>query len=236
MEKSPMAAKALALISVVFLVLFPTSCMDVFTNSWGSALKRDPDKLIPKVTTSNVGELLDASVGDPEFAAVLLGKIRNSVENTTGKDKAILQDAGLKAAVEASGLAAEFINNAGELLKTESAEGVKNSIDTILKNLDTDRSISIANNLLDILDDETAFKEFSEASNGDLAVAAVVLLIGEVKKSGGTLDDYLDDFLNRKLDENILSKEEKKALFLANQARNSNNDLIDQLLESMDLL
>lgn len=236
MKKFPMAVKALALITVVFLVLFPTSCMDVFTNSWGSTFKRDPNKLIPRVTTSNVGELLDASVGDPEFAAVLLKKISDSLENTTDKDRAILQDAGLKAAVEASGLAAEFINNAGELLKTESAEGVKNSIDAILKNLDTDRSISIAEDLLAILDDENAFKTYSAASSGDLAVAAVVLLLGEVKKSGGTLDAYLDSFTNRKPTLDSLTPREKKAIFLANQARNSDNDLIDQLLESMELI
>jgi hypothetical protein len=233
MEKSSAAVKVFSLVTVVFLALFPVSCMDVFTNSWGSAFKRDPDKLIPKVTTSNVQELLDASVGDPEFAAVLLKKIADSLKGTAGKDKAALQDAGLKAAAEASGLAGEFINNAGELLKTDSVDAVKNSINNILQNLDLNRSISIAEDLRGILDDEDAFG-YSKASDGDLAVAAVVLILADVKESGGTLETYLESFEERKKIEP--TPNEKMAIFLANKARGSHNDLIDQLLDSLDLL
>jgi hypothetical protein len=222
------------IIPVVFTL---SSCTDVFSTSWGSALKRDPDKLIPQVTSSNVEELLDASLGDPDFATILLGKINDSVKTAKGGEKAALQDAGLKAAANASGLATSILDNAGTLLTSGkgSSKDIQNTVDGILRDMNGENLQQIAGDLRTILDDESTYKKNSKAPDEDLAVAAVVLLLADAKKAEN-LDEYLDAFADRK-ESLTLTSNEKKALFLAETLakKHTDNEIINELLDAMKL-
>jgi hypothetical protein len=221
------------IIPVVFIL---SSCTDVFSTSWGSALKRDPDKLIPQVTSSNVKELLEASLGDPGFATTLLGKINDSVKTTQGEEKAALQDAGLKAAANASGLTNSILNNAEALLKSGGGniEDIKNTVDGILRDMNGEALQQIAGNLQTILKDKNTYQAKNKAPDEDLAVAAIVLLLADAKKAEN-LDAYLDAFAGRK--ELTLNPNEETALFLAGiiADKHTNNKIISELLEAMKL-
>jgi hypothetical protein len=224
------------LILTITAALVLSSCMDVFATSWGSALKRDPNKLIPTVTASNVGDLLDASLGDTDFASTLLGKIDEAAKTAQGSDKTALQDAALKAAANASGLTTAILENAGTLLETgESDADITKTIDGILKDIDGESLRQIADNLRSVLDtSQGAYRQGTKASNEDLAVAAVILLLADAKEAGD-LEDYLDSFASRK-NLNPTSNEET-ALFLAGiiAQKNTDDEIISQLLSAMNL-
>jgi hypothetical protein len=221
------------LIPALTAALTLSSCMDVFSTSWGSALKRDPNKLIPTVTASNVEDLLDASVGDTDFASALLGKIKDSAQNAKGAEKATLQDAALKAAANASGLATEVLKNAETLFETGNGHtgDIQHTIDGILKDIDGSSLQQITRDLNSVLDN--AYRG-SNASNEDLAMAAIILLLADAKK-GGNLENYLNDFSNRK--GGSLTPNEQTALRLAEiiAERNTDDDIIRQLLDAMNL-
>jgi hypothetical protein len=223
---------------IIPAVLTLSSCVDVFSTSWGSALKRDPDKLIPQVTASNVEDLLEASLGDTDFATTLLGKISDSVETARGDEKAALQDAGLKAAANASGLATSILDNAGTLLKGSEGDitDIQTTIDAILKDINGEDLQQIAADLRAILNNETinTYKAKTKASDEDLAVAAIVLLLADAKKTGN-LNSYLNQFANRK-DVNP-TENEKKAILLAGviAERTIDNEIINELLSAMNL-
>jgi hypothetical protein len=218
---------------IVPAVLTLASCAQVFGTSWGSALKRDPDKLIPKVTSSNVGELLEASLGDADFAITLLGKIKDSAGNAQGDEKAALQDAALKAAANGSGLTTAILNNAGTLLEGKgNTKDIQKAIDGILNDINGADLQKIADDLGDILSDD--YKNKAKATDEDLAVAAVVLLLADAKNTGNNLEDYLESFATRQ-DLNEATPNEAKAIFLAGIVAKRNDGIINDLLSAMNL-
>jgi hypothetical protein len=224
------------LILTITAALVLSSCMDVFSTSWGSALKRDPNKLIPAVTASNVEDLLDASLGDTDFASTLLGKINDAAKTAQGSDKTVLQDAALKAAANASGLTTAILENAGILLESgENTTDIKKTIDGILSGIDGESLRQIADDLRSVLDtSQNAYKQGTKASTEDLAVAAVILLLADAKGEGN-LEDYLDSFAGRK-DLNPTPNEET-AIFLAGivAQKHVDDEIINQLLSAMNL-
>jgi paraquat-inducible protein B len=236
MEKPKSRMSWAVLILALAGALILSSCMDVFSTSWGSALKRDPNKLIPTVTASNVGELLEASLGDTEFASTLLSKIADSAKKTTGKEKAELQDAALKAAANASGLATEVLKNAETLLKTANGNtgDIQHSIDGILKDINGSNLQQISEDLNSVLTGNNY--NGNKASNEDLAMAAIILLLADAQKAD-TLEDYLDSFSGRQQNDTPLSRNEEKALSLAKiiADRHIDDDIISQLLDAMNL-
>jgi hypothetical protein len=173
----------LALLAVVF-----GSCSDFFTHSLGEWAQRDPNSLIPSVTTGNIQNLLDMTANDPDLSLALLKKIADSND---ASDPA-LQTAALQAAANAAGLGAAILQNAGNVkdLDETTARDIVVNVVNGLGNLGEAASL-----LTGILPDVTAvtfdpatdpaWLAFTAVSSpGDLAMAAAVLIAADAKASG----------------------------------------------------
>jgi hypothetical protein len=172
----------------ILLPLVFVSCTDFFTSSWGEWAARDPASLIPKVTASNVDELISMTENNPGLSLELLKKINGAVGSASGSDKARLQNAAITAAVNASDFTNVLMNNAADVSSLEDADNVKALITNTLNSMGNLTTVS--DTLTGVLDQDTAaFK--ASASADDLAMAAALILAGEAKKTGD-----LDNFSN----------------------------------------
>jgi hypothetical protein len=238
----------LSLLCLLALLLL-SGCPDFVSTSWGAWAKRDPGKLIPTPDSNNVSDLVDAARGDKEFAKELLGKIKGEVNNAQGEEKAALQGAGISAAASASGLDVELISGASKLLSAATSSGGDSSaadaaldaVDEIYQGMkDTDLT-SIADDLMEILDDEATFSAdyhnsatSSKTSTDDITVSLMVLLVAEAQESGyDNVNEYVDGFKSRKDEGVLLSEKEQKAVFLAGLIKNQ--DGIGDLLGALGL-
>jgi len=202
--------------TIVFagLVLF-ASCTDFFSASWAKWAARDPDKLIPKVTTGNVNDLVAKAENNPDLSLALLKKIQDAANSASGNEKLKLQSAALGAATNAVGLGQAVLGAAGSLTslsgdtqtQIEDAKNmVLNAINS-LQNLDATSSalVSIVPNPYDADGNITPeFQAFSDtASANDLAMAAAVLIAGQAKNyvndpnNSDDPDDYISSLGNR---------------------------------------
>jgi len=187
----------MVIISVIFI-----SCTDIFTNSLGKWAARDKSKLIPKVTVDNVDELIALAENDPDLSLEVLRKIRDAANGMSDEDRAKLQAAALEAAANASGGANAILEGLGSLTSIDEDTDVEKIVMDALnamKNLDeTTRLLS------DILpvpadpkhpENDEAFMAFANnASASDLALAAVLLLAGEVQRTeADTFEEILDN-------------------------------------------
>jgi hypothetical protein len=173
----------------LLMSLFFVSCTNFFTNSWGKWAARDPASLIPKVTASNVDDLISKSENNPDLSLEVLKKIGSAVGSASGSDKAHLQNAAITAAVNASNLTTTLLNNASNVSNLEDADEVKDLITNTLNSMNNLTSAS--DNLTGILAQDTAFMD--SASADDLALAAALILAGEAKKQGS---DIFNDYEN----------------------------------------
>jgi len=189
------------IILISIITVLAISCTDFFSSSWAPWAARDPNKLVPKVTTGNVDELILMAENNPDLSLAVLEKIGSAVKGASGKSKQKLQNAALSAATNAVGLGQAALGAANDIInidlsnEDEAAEQAKkillDAVDN-MKNLD-----STTQALLEILpdpNDSEAFDEWASGANADdLAMAAAILLAGEVKKADN-IDDYLDTY------------------------------------------
>ena len=181
------------------------SCTDFFSTSLAPWAARDPNKLIPAVTTGNVKDLITQAENDPDLSLAILKKIQSAANGASGQDLQTLQNASLEAAVNAAGLGQAVLGTASNLSKIDfSAEETTAADvqDIILKavgslsNLDSTGQALLAI-LPDPKDTETFNAWAENAPADDLAMAAVVLIAGEINKQNFTdsygIDDYLSD-------------------------------------------
>jgi hypothetical protein len=179
---------------VVFL--FFVSCTGFFTTSWGEWAARDPASLIPKITVSNVGELISMSENNPDLSLEVLKKIGNAAGSASGTDKTKLQNAAITAAVNASNLTTTLLANASNVSTLEDAEDVKDLITNTLNSMGnlTPASDALTGILPDPAVDSSGFDAFTDsASADDLALAAALILAGEAKKSVNS-EDFIANY------------------------------------------
>jgi hypothetical protein len=139
-------------VSLLSAVLFFTACDDFYSKSWGS--QRDYNASNITINAGNVDSWIETAAGNPELANLLTEKIISDLK--TGKlsdaDKAKLQEAGAKLAVEGSGLGTGMINNS----------------DTILKNLkeDDDKAKQgLTDAMQNIMEDSKALDDLKKGAN-----------------------------------------------------------------------
>jgi hypothetical protein len=171
------------------------SCTEFFSTSLAPWAARDPDKLIPKVTVSNVGGLIEQAENDPDLSLALLKKISDAAKNASGGDKAELQNAALEAATNASGLGQAVLGRAGEIASLETPEDAQKLLTNAINDMtNLEAAASVLTGTLPDPSDAPAFQSFVDAASpDDLATAAALLLAGEAKKSGD-IDNYIDGF------------------------------------------
>lgn len=168
----------LKLLPFLLILVFLGSCTEFFSTSWASWASRSPSGLIPDVTTDNVDELVEMAADDPDLSLELLKKIAEAVEGATGQDKADLLSAAVEAAGNAVGLGQTIIEVAGDIASIGD-NPKKVAIDAINSMPNLEETGEALYNLLGSLDNLTDFTD--NASSEDIAMAAVLLLVGEAK-------------------------------------------------------
>jgi hypothetical protein len=176
------------------LLLF--SCTQFFSTSWAPWAAREYDKLIPAVTADNVDQLTSIYENDPDGSLALLKKIQESQESSD-ESSPVLEAAALKAAVNSIGLVSAIAGVAGDLSGWDDSTDFKGIFENALNGMKNLEDASAA--LFEILPgiDDPGFDDFiAFASADDLAMGAVVLLLGEVSANVDFDDpDAFNDFL-----------------------------------------
>jgi hypothetical protein len=237
------AAAGIGLLSMVFI-----SCPEVMSTSWGRWAKREPK--IPPITTGNIDSLLDATVGDPEFAEALLEAIRDEIPHKKGEEKAVLQGAAITAAANGSGLDMAVIAHIGDLLDAaaavddgldgENAEKITETFNTIFTEADHKNALDLAEDLTAVLledtttYDSTQYWEDPSVTTDSLLLSTVLLLIAEAD-AVGNFTDYLEDFQARRESGGFLSDTEKAILILVKEISKREGGTFDVLLDGLKL-
>jgi hypothetical protein len=213
---------------MVILGLSLISCEDVtgfFSHSWGEDLKRDPSKLVGDVKPSNVKDMVKTFAGDPEASKALLKEISKKAQAATGKDKAILQSAGLAAAANASGLGTTILSSAGDFLSDNDEE----AIDKLTNMLDDFPNVTaIADDLVTLFGEpgsDNIYPHIDPDAGNDLVMAAVICLLADYQdknSEGGDLESYINNFSDNVDPDQVsdsFSSRQKTAYYLLKTAK-----------------
>ncbi|MDR2783493.1 MAG: hypothetical protein LBB48_06585 [Treponema sp.] len=108
-----------SLFALLFVVAFAfVSCDGFFSTTWGSPRDYDPSKI--DVNAGNVDQWIAEAAGNPKLAKAIADKIKaelaNATHGTLTPDQLNLQNAGVKLAIEASGLGTALINSASSVI------------------------------------------------------------------------------------------------------------------------
>ena len=200
------------IITAIFAGFLCFSCTDFFTTSLFPWASRNPNDIIPKVTKDNVDDLIELFENDPDGSLALLKKIKDAAGEASGDEKNQLLGAALEAAVNASGLGQAIISAAGNINNLKDEEDVRGMLlETMDKLTNLEETSAILSGMLPKPGDypdhpNPEFLEFCDkAKTEDLAMAAVVLLLGVASKScdgdfNALLDDPLKFLDNKNLD------------------------------------
>ena len=198
MKKNNAGYSRIGLIIIsLFIVMFFASCTDFFSTSWFSWAARDPDALIPKVTAGNVNEMAAMFEDDPDGSLALLKKIKDAHSSASGEDKKKLQNAALEVSVNSTGLTGALLkvaNNIGDFSNLDENDAK----DLLQKTINSMNNLASAGALLlEILpdpDDEEKWDAFIESANpNDLAMAAIVIVLGDVKANYDSIEEYVEE-------------------------------------------
>jgi hypothetical protein len=163
------------------------SCTGFFSTSLAPWAQRDPAALLPAVTAGNVNDLVKKAANDPALSLELLKKIKSTVNNTTGRERALLQAAALNAAANAAApvkAVQKYIDGDTDIDESNAAD-LFNKIAGELKN-----RAETAETLKGILPaaavpGDPEFDAFVDAANPYyLAMAAVILFADDAVRSG----------------------------------------------------
>ncbi|MDR0690163.1 MAG: hypothetical protein LBG08_07890 [Spirochaetaceae bacterium] len=207
-----------------------------FSSSWGSNLKRDQGQLLPKITASNAEKLANDTAGDPKRAKLVAEKILEALKNTTNSaEKAALLNAGLIAANNASNLITVVMSN------IDTFSDSNTTIETVLGKIQAAGDVTANARLISgLLDASGENPNFAEASQDNLALAAVTLLLSDAQEqnyvTAGGQKEYLDKFEADKNSENPqLTDKQNKALVLAGAAVAKKDGVLKDVLTSFKL-
>jgi hypothetical protein len=230
-----------AAIFIGFLAAICTSCPEIMSTSWGKWAKRPPD--IPAITDGNLDDLLDATMGDPDFAKALLEELNEQSRNADTEKKAQFQGAAITAAANGSGLDTLVLVNIGDLMKAMDNENI-DKITEIFENIFNDADYgtihALTGNLTEILlsadtYDSSSYWENPSVTTDSLFVATVLLIAAEADDRGESFENYLDDFQQRRESSASLSENEEAILILTRQLEKQDNATFGPLLEGLKL-
>jgi hypothetical protein len=209
-------ARALAVLGAALLL---GACDNFYSTSWGTPRSYKADNI--KINASNADTWVEASVGNPELAAALLERIKQDLAKTEqGKptaDQVKLQEAGIKIAIEYSGLGTSVVEHAGDVMdmlssgKSDEILSALDIIETLVEERGNDAAKNIAEIVSGSLSKETyavgevpAFTAAPAGSDHDYYadtaapgdVAQAVLILGMT-----VFKDHVDNFSNVNLND-----------------------------------
>jgi hypothetical protein len=199
------------LLAAVFVFV---SCDNFFSTSWGTPRDYDSDKI--DVNAGNVDRWIKESAGNPALAHAIADKINKELANAGGgpltEEQLTLQHAGVKLAIEASGLGEAILGSAADAISKLSdiddleEEEIKDTVMDLLGNIQNEFKPEAAENLAKIAGysvvEDGGRRQFStgyaeSAKPGDVGLAIVTLAMAIIDEK--TLDvadvdlDKLDD-------------------------------------------
>lgn len=181
---------------LIILVVSLFSCRQFFTTSLAEWAARDPSDLIPKLSSSNVFDLINTFAESPDHSLALLDDIEAALDGANAQETAVLQAAALEAAANASGIVPALMENSNDILESmDDADAIIDLIDSTVNGLDNlPESAALLLEILPDPSDTEAFEAFLDnADPEDLAMAAIVLLASEASASGGARA-YIESF------------------------------------------
>jgi hypothetical protein len=190
--KNAMYVPVFLLVSVLIV-----SCTDFFSTSLAPWAQRDPDSLIPKVTTGNVKDLVRQAANNPDLSLAVLKKIRDAEKKASGGDATALQLAALDAASNATGPVQTMLKHADELQNIDTEDGAK---ELVVKVIDDMTNLSETGKLLkeiipDPVADPPGFQAFVDAADPvDLAMAAAMVLLAADAANSPDKADYITNY------------------------------------------
>jgi len=185
-----------------------TACDSFYNDSWGSQRKYAPKEL----NADNVGELVDASVGNPELALALAKKVRDTVKgmDDSRRDKAKLQAAGVELVFEASGLGTSLLSHIDKALGVVEARDkdadIEPALVKLLNSVRADFDFSVADILVAIVQPREGFqgdipqfaesyKQTASASNvGEATMILILATMGETHEIASLHDELETKF------------------------------------------
>jgi hypothetical protein len=186
------------LFGLTAVVILSFASCDLFSNSWGENLARDPGTLT--VTAGNVKELLREAKGDTKTSRGILDKIAGQLDS--GNPNPTLQAAAVTAANQASGLGMVVLDNADILLSDDIPD--EETFNELLKSVQDSTKGSdlkgISDDIAKALPVDAGggagpqFKDDFNASNADLTLLALTLVMAEVEKNEDRQIDF-DDYI-----------------------------------------
>lgn len=218
-----------------------SSCTGFFSNSWAPWAARDPNKLIPKVTPGNVDQLIAMAENDPDLSLALLKAIEKAMRNASPEDRAKLQNAALKTGTNSSGLGQAIMGAAGNLSSggfDSDEEIISTARDAIMG---MENLVDTAHTLVSILPSNTSGQEWDDfvaaSEPDDLAIAAIVIIMGEAKSQNPNLTEeefqnYVDDLQNDPNPPENLAL----AMSLAAAASTGLNSTLNDMLSGLNMI
>ena len=139
-KKSGVAKAGTVLLTAAALTLALTlvSCDDFFSSSFGKAREYDTAKI--ELNAGNANDWVRQATGNPSLAAAITKKIKEEVAGMGDTaDRAALQNAGVKLAVESSGVTYIIISDAANALSAlESGDHNEDSVKNLLSDIQKD--------------------------------------------------------------------------------------------------
>ncbi|MDR1862839.1 MAG: hypothetical protein LBQ67_02845 [Treponema sp.] len=210
------------ILTLLLGALILSSCDEFFSSSWGSPRDYDPSKI--KLSASNLDSWLDAAVGNPELADALTEKIKKELNSgaLNPADKVKFQTAGVKLAVEASGLGTSILTNASSALSSidnEDEGAVKGLLSDVQNSFKSNNGAKAAADIAEMVggglsSNDGATPEFDAAyaaavTPSDAAQAVLVLALAVVDANFAEveLDEYDDLDIGLTVDEGAVKIE-----------------------------
>jgi hypothetical protein len=234
------SAVCIGLLSIIF-----TSCPEVMGTSWGVWAKRSPK--IPAITSDNLDSLLDATVGDPDFAEALLEELKKKAGSKDGEELAAFQGAAITAAANGSGLDILVVTHLGGLINGDGPDGdntdkITETFDIIFNDADHGTIHTLAEDLTEILlinenvYDSAEYWEDPPVSSDSLLVAVTMLLVAEAdNQNADNFSDYLETFKAKREEGVPLTPNERAIRILVKQLDKRDSDTFGPLLEGLKL-
>ncbi|MDR1098897.1 MAG: hypothetical protein LBL28_00300 [Treponema sp.] len=169
------------------------SCTGFFSTSLATWAARDPNAVLPPVTTGNVTDLISSSENNPDMSLAVLKKIKDAVDNASPETASSLQAAALQAAANASNMGPTLLNKVANI--SDVTDNMDDAKQLVIDTINEMSNLSETSSTLTAVLPEPgtpSFDAFIEKANADdLATAAAVLIAAEAK---GKVDG--DEFIN----------------------------------------
>ena len=197
--------KKITILTLIIALAF-ISCDTFFSDSMGSS--RDYNSRNIHLTTRNIGEWAQATVGNPPLARAVMRSLQRRLNTATPTEMAIFLSYASMIAMEGSGVGASLLINSTDLLgefvsdasPQELVDNMTEIIERLLRDIDgrggSDASRTFANTVGLGINTENGIPTFNQAyidsiQPSDLNDALLVLILGELMDN----DDYNVDNL-----------------------------------------